>query len=176
MNESQDYLRGYYKGSGSKKGKNSLEQIIVYNEKEDKYEVSQLYLSKLLFYTKEFNEIRENVKDTQFLREKYGTQAEKFLVEDLNEVNRKNILADFFKDKIGLIITKEMKEQFVRELKEKGLQDEQYHTDFGFPYIMKVCKDYKICLFTSGKVGKKDYKKNPKLKVGQKCTRIKSFS
>lgn len=163
MNESQDYLRGYYKGSGSKKGKNSLEQIIVYNEKEDKYEVSQLYLSKLLFYTKEFNEIRENVKDTQFLREKYGTQAEKFLVEDLNEVNRKNILTDFFKDKIGLIITKEMKEQFVRELKEKGLTNEKQNKDFSFEMVIQYCKKYNICTFKKKRATKKDIKKNSNL-------------
>ena len=39
-------------------------------------------------------------------------------------------LANIFKDKIGLIITKEMKEQFVRELKEKGLTNEKQNKDF----------------------------------------------
>lgn len=74
-----------------------------------------------------------------------------------------NILADFFEDKIGLIITKEMKEQYVKELKEKGLTDEKQSKNFSFEMVIQLCEKYKLYDFKKIKAAKNDIKKNPKL-------------
>ena len=163
MNESQEFLRGYYMGSGSKKGKNNLEQIIVYNEREDKYEVSQLYLSKLLYYSRAFNEIRENKDNEAFLKSTYGVAAKEFLVEDLNETNREKIIREYFTGKEGAVLTVSRKEKIVEELRKKGLVNEEYKKDYSFPYIMKLCRQYKICDFKTITIGKKHIKNDIEL-------------
>lgn len=163
MNESQEFLRGYYLGSGSKKGKNNLEQIIVYNKKEDKYEVSQLYLSKLLYYSQVFNSIRENKDNPEFLKETYGVAAKNFLVEDLNKVNREKIIRDYFEGKEGLVLTVKRKERVVEDLREKGLVNEEYKKDYSFPYIMKLCREYNVCDFKTITIGKKHIKNDEEL-------------
>ena len=176
MGESQDYLRGYYQGSKSKKGKNPLEQIIVYNEETGLYEVSQLYLAKLSFYSNEFNEIRANIKDKDYLHMKYGERVKKFDIEDLNETKRKRILEEFFEGKDGEILTLADKKEIVKQLKDLGLTDETQRKGFGFPTISKLCKKYEICLFKEIKAGKKHLKQRPELHLGEKyviITKIK---
>ena len=155
MGESQDYLRGYYQGSKSKKGKNPLEQVIVYNEETGLYEVSQLYLAKLSFYSNEFNEIRANIKDKDYLHMKYGERVKKFEIEDLNETKRKRILEEFFEGKDGEIITEEKKQKWVEELKQKGLTDRRQAKDFAFELVKKYCKEYNICEFNKITANKK---------------------
>lgn len=163
MNESQEFLRGYYLGSGSKKGKNNIEQIIVYNKSEDRYEVSQLYLSKLLYYSQVFNSIRENKDNPEFLKETYGVAAKNFLVEDLNKVNREKIIRDYFAEKEGVVLTVNRKEKVIEELREKGLVNEKFEKDYGFPYIMKLCREYKVCDFKTITIGKKHIKNDKEL-------------
>lgn len=177
MNESQEFLRGYYLGSGSKKGKNNIEQIIVYNKSEDRYEVSQLYLSKLLYYSQVFNSIRENKDNPEFLKETYGVAAKNFLVEDLNKVNREKIVRDYFSGKEGVVLTVNRKEKIVEELREKGLVNEEYKKDYGFPYVMKLCREYKICDFKTITIGKKHIKNDEELKneLGKRALMIVSI-
>lgn len=177
MNESQEFLRGYYLGSGSKKGKNNIEQIIVYNKSEDRYEVSQLYLSKLLYYSQVFNSIRENKDNPEFLKETYGVAAKNFLVEDLNKVNREKIIRDYFAGKEGVVLTVNRKEKVLEELREKGLVNEEYKKDYGFPYIMKLCREYKICDFKTITIGKKHIKNDKELEneLGKRALMIVSI-
>ena len=173
MGESQDYLRGYYQGSKSKKGKNPLEQVIVYNEETGLYEVSQLYLAKLSFYSNEFNEIRTNIKDENYLHMKYGERVKKFEIEDLNETKRKRILEEFFKEKDGEIITEEKKQKWVEELKAKELTNDKQKRNFRFDTIIAYCKKYEICEFQRHKANKKDIEKNPELIYRKEYLQIK---
>ena len=140
-----------------------MEQIIVYNKKEDKYEVSQLYLSKLLYYSQVFNTIRENKDNPEFLKETYGVAAKNFLVEDLNKVNREKIIRDYFTGKEGAVLTVSRKEKIVEELREKGLVNEEYKKDYSFPYVMKLCREYKVCDFKTITIGKKHIKTDKEL-------------
>lgn len=176
MGENQDYLRGYYQGSKSKKGKNPLEQIIVYNEETGLYEVSQLYLAKLSFYSNEFNEIRANIKDENYLHMKYGERVKKFEIEDLNETKRKRILEEFFEEKDGEIITEEKKQKWVEELKAKELTNDKQKRNFRFDTIIAYCKKYEICEFQRHKANKKDIEKNPELIYRKEYLQIKKNS
>lgn len=176
MGESQDYLRGYYQGSKSKKGKNPLEQVIVYNEETGLYEVSQLYLAKLSFYSNEFNEIRANIKDENYLHMKYGERVKKFEIEDLNETKRKRILEEFFEEKDGEIITEEKKQKWVEELKAKELTNDKQKRNFRFDTIIAYCKKYEICEFQRHKANKKDIEKNPELIYRKEYLQIKKNS
>lgn len=175
MGESQDYLRGYYQGSKSKKGKNPLEQVIVYNEETGLYEVSQLYLAKLSFYSNEFNEIRANIKDENYLHMKYGERVKKFEIEDLNETKRKRILEEFFEEKDGEIITEEKKQKWVEELKAKELTNDKQKRNFRFDTIITYCKKYEICEFQRHKANKKDIEKNPELIYRKEYLQIKKI-
>lgn len=175
MGESQDYLRGYYQGSKSKKGKNPLEQVIVYNEETGLYEVSQLYLAKLSFYSNEFNEIRANIKDENYLHMKYGERVKKFEIEDLNETKRKRILEEFFEEKDGEIITEEKKQKWVEELKAKELTNDKQKRNFRFDTIIAYCKKYEICEFQRHKANKKDIEKNPELIYRKEYLQIKKI-
>ena len=56
-----------------------------------------------------------------------------------------------------------MKEQFVRELKEKGLTDEKQSKNFSFEMVIQLCDKYNLYNFKKIKATKKDIKKNPKL-------------
>ena len=172
MGESQDYLRGYYQGSKSKKGKNPLEQIIVYNEDTGLYEVSQLYLAKLSFYSNEFNEIRANIKDENYLHMKYGERVKKFEIEDLNETKRKRILEEFFEGKDGMVLNAQLKQEVVEELKKKGLVNKKYENDFTFTYVVRQCREYQICNFIQSQVRKKHLQQNNNLKLGEPCVII----
>lgn len=172
MGESQDYLRGYYQGSKSKKGKNPLEQIIVYNEETGLYEVSQLYLAKLSFYSNEFNEIRANIKDKDYLHMKYGERVKKFEIEDLNETKRKRILKEFFEGKDGMVLNAQLKQEVVDELKKKGLVNKKYENDFTFTYVVRQCREYQICNFIQSQVRKKHLQQNNNLKLGESCVII----
>lgn len=174
MGESQDYLRGYYQGSKSKKGKNPLEQIIVYNEETGLYEVSQLYLAKLSFYSNEFNEIRANIKDENYLHMKYGERVKKFEIEDLNETKRKRILEEFFEGKDGEILTEEKKQRWLEELKTKELTNDKQKRNFHFDTIISYCKKYGICEFQRHKANKKDIEKNPELIYRKEYLQIKN--
>ena len=71
------------------------------------------------------------------MKETYGVAAKNFLVEDLNKVNREKIIRDYFEEKEGVVLTVKRKEKIVADLREKGLVNEKFEKDYGFPYIMK---------------------------------------
>ena len=48
-------------------------------------------------------------------------------------------------------------------MREKGLVNEQYKKDYSFPYVMKLCRQYKICDFKKIKIGKKHIKNDIEL-------------
>ena len=73
--------------------------------------------------------------------------AKNFLVEDLNKVNREKIIRDYFEGKEGVVLTVNRKEKIVADLREKGLANEEYKKDYSFPYVMKLCREYKVCDF-----------------------------
>ena len=111
------------------------------------------------------------------MKETYGVAAKNFLVEDLNKVNREKIIRDYFEGKEGLVLTVKRKEKIVADLREKGLVNEQYKKDYSFPYVMKLCREYKVCDFKTIKVGKKHIKNDEELTsdLGKKALMIISI-
>ena len=98
------------------------------------------------------------------MKETYGVAAKNFLVEDLNKVNREKIIRDYFSEKEGVVLTVNRKEKIIADLKEKGLANEKFEKDYSFPYIMKLCREYKVCDFKTITIGKKHIKNDEELK------------
>lgn len=82
---------------------------------------------------------------------------------EYNEDKKKRILKEFFKDKDGIILTKELKDNYTQELKELGLRGKDWETHFTFVAVKKYCEELGICEFKKKKAGKKDCKNNPEL-------------
>lgn len=61
------------------------------------------------------------------------------------------------------MLTVSRKEKIVEELREKGLVNEEYKKDYSFPYVMKLCREYKVCDFKEIKIGKKHIKNDKEL-------------
>ena len=53
--------------------------------------------------------------------------------------------------------------KIVADLREKGLVNEQYKKDYSFPYVMKLCREYKVCDFKTIIIGKKHIKNDEEL-------------
>ena len=130
-----------------------------------------------MYYSRAFNEIRENKDNEAFLKSTYGVAAKEFLVEDLNETNREKIIREYFTGKDGVVLTVSRKEKIVEELREKGLVNEKYEKDYGFPYVLKLCREYKVCDFKTIKVGKKHIKNDKELTddLGKKALMVISM-
>lgn len=94
-------------------------------------------------------------------------------VKEYNEDKRKRILTDFFKDKDGLLLNREMKEKYAQELKELGLINKKYEKNFTFPTVKKYCEEFNICEFKRFKAGKKDCQNNSELEYGKEYLKIK---
>ena len=84
-------------------------------------------------------------------------------MEDLNETNREKIIREYFTGKEGAVLTVSRKEKIVEELREKGLVNEEYKKDYSFPYVMKLCRQYKMCDFKTITIGKKHIKNDIEL-------------
>lgn len=84
-------------------------------------------------------------------------------------MNRRTTCAQSMKAKrISIIIkcgcaTVNKKEKIVEDLRKKGLINEEYKKNYGFPYIMKLCREYKVCDFKEIKIGKKHIKNDKEL-------------
>lgn len=65
-----------------------------------------------------------------------------------------HIVRDYFAGKEGVVLTVNRKEKVIEELREKGLANEKFEKDYGFPYIMKLCREYKVCDFKTITIGK----------------------
>ena len=94
-------------------------------------------------------------------------------VKEYNEDKRKKILTDFFKDKDGILLTNNLREEFCNELKELGLYDKDYRKTFTFDYIIKRCREYGICEFKTAKANKKDCELNNEIEYRKKYLKIK---
>ena len=53
--------------------------------------------------------------------------------------------------------------QFHFQSRKKGLVNEKFEKDYSFPYVMKLCREYKVCDFKTIKVGKKHIKNDKEL-------------
>ena len=169
MKGDESFLAGYYEGSGGKT------RIVLKNPQTGKYEVSQLYLSTLLYYARTLNEVLANKDNPQFLKLLYGTQVNSFQLEVLTETARKEIIENFFAGREGEILTEEKKKDYIEQLKTLGLSNEKYEKDFSFPYIMKLCKQYSVCDFKRHKATKKEVAENPELIYRKEYLQIKKI-
>ena len=155
LNASQEYLEGYYKGAGGEKRK-GLARAIWYDEEEKKYKVAENYIAFLLTKSETFRALKENKENEEWLRANYGQYADRFYLVDAKEDRRKDILTEFFKDKDGVLLTAQLKEEWTSELKELGLSNKKGEKNFTFDYIKKLCKELDICEFKRKVAGKKD--------------------
>lgn len=97
-------------------------------------------------------------------------------VSEYNEDKRKRILTDFFKDKDGILLNREMKEKYTQELKERGLSDKANRKGFTFTAVRKYCEELNICSFIKAKANKKDCQANSKIEYRKNYLRIKLVS
>lgn len=88
---------------------------------------------------------------------------------------QKRILKEFFKDKEGIVFNRYLKEEATKKLKEMGMVNKRYEKDFAFDYVMRACKEHKICNFIRARVRKKHLFQNPHLSLGESCVIIKLF-
>ena len=82
-------------------------------------------------------------------------------------------MTDFFKDKDGLLLNREMKERYTQELKELGLSDKAGRKSFTFTAIKKYCEELKVCSFIEANANKKDCKLNAEIQYRKKYLRVK---
>lgn len=172
MNASQEFLEGYYKGAGGEKRK-GLARAIWYDEEEKKYKVAENYIAFLLTKSQTFRALKENKENEEWLRANYGQYADRFYLVDAKEDRRKDILTEFFKDKDGVLLTVQLKEEWTNKLKELGLSNKKGEKNFTFDYIKKLCKELNICEFKRKVAGKKDCKNNSTLIYKKEYLQIK---
>lgn len=172
MNASQEFLEGYYKGAGGEKRK-GLARAIWYDEEEKKYKVAENYIAFLLTKSQTFRALKENKENEEWLRANYGQYADRFYLVDAKEDRRKDILTEFFKDKDGVLLTAQMKEEWLKELKDLGLRNKDNETRFTFTTIKKYCEELNICSFTEANANKKDCELNAEIQYRKKYLRVK---
>lgn len=103
------------------------------------------------------------------LKDYYADKVE--VINDFEE-EQKAILRDFFKNKNGVLLTSNLREEFCNELKELGLCDKDYRKTFTFDYVMKRCREYEICDFKGTRASKKDCQDNPDLEYRKQYQKI----
>ena len=99
----------------------------------------------------------------EWLRNHYGQYADRFYLVDAKEDKRKDILTEFFHDKNGVLLTEQLKQQWLEELKELGLSNKKGEKNFTFDFVKKSCEELNICNFKKIKANKKDCKENNNL-------------
>ena len=172
LNASQEYLEGYYKGAGGEKRK-GLARAIWYDEEEKKYKVAENYIAFLLTKSQTFRALKENKENEEWLRANYGQYADRFYLVDAKDDRRKDILTEFFKDKDGVLLTAQMKEEWLKELKDLGLRNKDNETRFTFTAIKKYCEELNICSFVETNANKKDCELNDEIQYRKKYLRVK---
>ena len=133
------------------------------DEEEKKYKVAENYIAFLLTKSQTFRALKENKENEEWLRANYGQYADRFYLVDAKEDRRKDILTEFFKDKDGVLLTEQLKEEWLEELKELGLSDKADRKGYTFDFIIKYCRENNICEFKKVKANKKDCEKNNNL-------------
>lgn len=172
LNASQEYLEGYYKGAGGEKRK-GLARAIWYDEEEKKYKVAENYIAFLLTKSETFRALRDNKDNEEWLHANYGQYADRFYLVDAKEDRRKDILTDFFKNKDGVLLTEQLKQEWLEELKELGLADRADRKSYTFDFIIKYCRENDICEFKRAKANKKDCMKDSNLVYRKEYLKIK---
>lgn len=168
-NASQEYLKGYYEGSGGK----GFAKCIWFDENDGLYKVAENYITYLLVKNTKYLEIKENKNNAEGLKEIFGQFADNFYLLNSVEDRKKDILVNFFKNKMNVLLTASLKEKWLQELKELGLSRENYKKDFTFTSVINWCKEYEICSFKEKQsANKKDCKLNPEIQYRKKYTRI----
>ena len=81
-------------------------------------------------------------------------------------------MRNFFKDKNGVLLTSNLREEFCNELKELGFCDKDYRKVYTFDYVMKKCREYEICDFKKVNANKKDCQSNSELEYRKKYLKI----
>lgn len=167
----QEYLEGYYHGAGGAK-RTGLARAIWYDLEEKKYKVAENYLAYLITKSETYRKIRDNKNNEDVMREYFGQYADKFVLVDSKEDEKRDILINFFKDKSGILVTDRMKEEWTKELCELGLRNKKEEKDFTFQYVMKIAKELNVCTFTRTTASKKDCAQNSNLELGKKYYRV----
>ena len=171
MNASQEYLKGYYDGSGAEKRK-GLARAVWFDKEDQKYKVAENYIAFLLTKSETFRELRDNKENEEWLRENYGQYAQVFYLLNSAEEKRKDILINFFKDKNGLLLTETYKAQWLEKLKELGIRNDNHEKDYSFQYIIKICREENICSFERHKANKKQCAQNPELQYRKEYLKV----
>lgn len=127
----------------------------------------------MLVKNTKYLEIKENKNNAEGLKEIFGQFADNFYLLNSVEDRKKDILVNFFKNKMNVLLTASLKEKWLQELKELGLSRENYKKDFTFTSVINWCKEYEICSFKEKQsANKKDCKLNPEIQYRKKYTRI----
>ena len=116
--------------------------------------------------------MRDNKDNEEWLRNHYGQYADRFYLVNSKEDKRTDILTDFFKDKDGVLLTEQLKEEWTNELKELGLSNKKGEKNFTFDYIKKSCEELKICEFKRVKANKKDCEVDSNLKYRKEYLKV----
>lgn len=167
QNEPQDYLRAIYESKTHK-----YNNKVWFDRKDGKYKVSENYVIYLEQRYAELLVLNSNLKNEGFLKDYYGVYADKVEVINDFEEEQKTILRNFFKDKNGVLLTSNLREEYCEELKELGFCDKQYKKDYTFDYVVKRCREYEICDFKGTRASKKDCQDNPDLEYRKQYQKI----
>lgn len=146
----QEKLEGYY--LAAKEGKNiksSYARLIWLNPENGKYEIGGNVVAQLISKSRDYRLIRDNIKDENFLREKFGVYAHEFAIEDSKEESIKEKLAELLKQYEGKFLVKEELEKITEKAKACGLKDRQGRIDFSYLFLKKYCEENNICCFNS---------------------------
>lgn len=138
----------------------------------EKYKVAENYLAYLITKSETYRKIRDNKDNEDAMREYFGQYADKFVLVDSKEDEKRDILINFFKDKSGILVTDRMKEEWTKELCELGLRNKKEEKDFTFQYVMKIAKDMNICSFIKTKASKKDCVNNSNIEYRKNYYRV----
>lgn len=163
MHAPQEYLKGYYEGAGGKNRK-GIARIVWFDEEDQKYKVAENYLAYIITKSQAYRMIRENKNNEEWLRDTYGQYADAFHLIDSAEDRRKDILENFMRDKNGVLLTEQIKKEWLKQLKKEGFVNLKQNKDFSFDFVIQQCRFFKVCSFKRHKASKADCLKNSSLK------------
>lgn len=175
MRAPQEYLKGYYEGAGGKNRK-GIARAIWYDKSDGKYKIAENYIAFLLTKSETYRALRDNKDNEEWMRANYGTYADNFYLLSAVDDKKEDILRNFFADKDGVLLTDTIKKDWVKQLKDLGLNDEQGNKAYSFKYIIKKCKEYSVCNFVRHKASKEEVEKDPSLHYRKEYTMIKLIS
>lgn len=168
---SQEFLAGYY--FANKTNRYSRKNYVYIDKETGKYKIAENYLIYLLEARRQFQEIKTNIADKDYMRAAFGQYADNFYLTTGAEDKKKDILQNYFSNKDGVLLTETVKGNMLTELVTMGLTNSKQEKDFTFDYVVKVCKEYQVCDFVEVKANKKDVLNNPEIVYRKKYRKIK---